>query len=109
MYYSYQDYLKTAHFRAFAATPSGPREAFSAGWSWNHRTVESAIVGALAGCKKNEKRYIQISACRLHSIGDIKVAGMRKEQLEKAIALYTVNRFATNENFLKLVEVPKTE
>jgi hypothetical protein len=72
--------------------------------------VEGAIEGALEGCRKGEKVYETTTKCKLHSIGDIKVAGMEKEQLDKAMALYTLNRFATNEELLKTVgQLPKTE
>jgi hypothetical protein len=108
MYSQYQDYLTKPHYRAFATAPSHGDDAVSTGYTWNHRTVEGAIEQALKGCKDGEKKQIQITPCELHSIGDINVAGMKKEQIDKAIALYTLNKFATNDELLKTVgQLPK--
>lgn len=103
MYSHYQTYLTAPHYRALAATTGSRNEAASMGWSSNNRTVEGAIEKALEGCRKGEKTYIEITKCRLHSIGDIKVADMEKEQVDKAIALYTFNKLATNEDLLKTI------
>lgn len=110
MYFHYQTYLTKPHYRALAATPSTSRDAASIGSSWSSSTVEDAIERALRGCRKGEKKYISITKCRLHSIGDINVAKLKKDEVDKAIALYTLNRLATNEDLLKTIgQLPETQ
>ena len=102
MHQDYQEYLSKSHYRAFAATPRPTRGfAWAAGWSWGYGTVEGAINGALENCQKRQEKYIKIFECRLHSVGDINVGGMSEEQLDKAIALYKSNIWATNEDLAK--------
>ena len=83
------------------------------GRSWGYGTVEAAIKNALERCKKGEKKYDNIRECRLHSIGNIKVVSMTKEEIERAITLYKSNVNATNEDLAKpdlaLLKLPDVE
>ncbi len=90
MHADYQEYLSMEHYRAFAATPRPGREAAASAWSWRNGTVEGAIEQALENCQKGRKKYLtsRIYECRLHSIGDIRVAGMSDDELEAAIKIY---------------------
>ena len=99
-YHNYQDYLTKSHYRAFAVT-GGTSEALasSVGRSWGYGTVEGAIEGALVGCRKGGKKYIKIRECRIYAVGDIKVAGMSEEQLDKVISFYENNLNATKEGY----------
>ncbi len=90
MYHDYQEYLSKSHYRAFAATPRPSNQAAVWSWSWSNGTVESAIEQALENCQKGRNKYLisRIFECRLHSIGDIRVAGMSDDELEAAIKIY---------------------
>ena len=96
-----QDYTKDlelyrtrAHFKAFATSPGGPAEAFGFGSSWNNGTVGEAITTALKRCREE----IRFGDCELYTLGNILVAGMSKEELEKAKAAYIANPEATNDD-----------
>ena len=100
--YDYQKYLLKSHYRAFVVTsfPSA-RHGFAAGWSSGNRTAEVAIEKALENCQKGRQEFDVDLKCRLYSVGDINVAGVSEEQLDKAIEFYKSNRNATNEDFAK--------
>jgi hypothetical protein len=97
-HHQYQEYLTLPHFRAFASTSGAGRLAASIGWSFKQRSVEGAIERALAGCKTGQKKYSKISECRLFALGNIEVAGLSEEQLDKAISFYRNNLNATKED-----------
>ncbi len=87
-------YKAKAHFRAFATSPGGPAEAFGFGSSWNNDTVGEAITTALKRCREE----IRFGDCELYTIGNILVAGMTPEELDKAKAVYIDNPDATNDD-----------
>jgi hypothetical protein len=88
----YQKYLLRSHYRAFVVTPfPSARHGWVLGWASGHRTAEGAIEKALEKCQKGRQEHGVDLECRLHSVGDINVDGMSKEQLAKAIELYKSN------------------
>ena len=88
-YHRYQEYLAQPHYRAFAVTAGTSLHLASAiGWTSNAPTVESAIEGALAGCRKGETQQSRIKECRLYAIGDVVVSGMSDDELEAATKTY---------------------
>ncbi len=93
---SYEKYLKLPHFRAFSATTGSPGGAYAAGWRSGQYTVEDAIKKSLENCEKYAVTTTQF--CRLHSVGDINVSQMTKEQRDRAIRVYKSNVLATNKD-----------
>ena len=87
-------YRTRAHFKAFATSPGGPAEAFGFGSSWNNGTVGEAISTALKRCRE----AMRFGDCELYTLGNILVAGMSAEELEKAKTAYIANPEATNDD-----------
>ena len=95
---NYDKYLTLPHYRAFSATPGGPGDPASVGWAYNNRSVDRAIERSLEACEKEGASSFVLDRCRLHSIGDINVSKMTKEQIDRAIRVYKSNVLATNKD-----------
>ena len=78
---AFKKYLDHSHLKAFASN----RVTGQYGWSRGYRRPERAVARALKECG-------QAPPCKLYAIGNVVVAGMRREEIEAAIAFYGSNR-----------------
>ena len=92
----YDEYLTLPHYRAFSATPGGPDDSASVGYSHSSLSVDHAIEGSLEACEREGPSSFVLDRCRLHSIGDINVSAMTKGQIDRAIRDYRSNVSATD-------------
>ncbi len=97
-YHDYEKYKTLRHYRAFATTRMMGSVAGGWGWTGNHGTVENAINNAMKRCEKGRSGYGALHECKLHSIGNIVVYGMKPAQLEAATELYETNAYATKDD-----------
>ncbi len=95
---NYDKYLTLPHYRAFSATPGGPDDSASVAWTHSSPSVDRAIEMSLERCEKEGESAFVLDRCRLHSIGDINVSKMTKEQIDRAISVYKSNTSATNKD-----------
>ena len=116
----FDNYLNKPHYKAFVVTETATRDAASAeqsqpakgkvsasgsgtsgpsfGRAWGQSTVERAIAAALDNCQRAQKLFDIQLECRIHSLGDIDVSGLRDEGVQRAIEVYRGNVFATRED-----------
>ncbi len=95
---NYEKYLNLSHYRAFSSTPGSPGGADVVGWHSGQYTVEDAIKKSLEWCERGAAQHGATQFCRLHSVGDINVSQMTKEQRDRAIRVYKSNVLATNKD-----------